>query len=310
MTACKTVYPPPLREGDTVGIIAPAGPVNQNLLNQGIAELEKLGLKTVLGKSVAAESGYLAGCDEIRQSDVNSMFKNPNIHALFAARGGYGCMRMLECLDYKSVRLNPKIVLGMSDITALQSALFKKSGLVTLAGPMVAGCIGNGLDHISSESLHHFLFRPISHNYIFASATEGKVLAPGRAVGNLLGGCLSLICALLGSKYSCSFKNAILFIEDVNEPLYRIDRMLMQLHLAGVFKKISGLILGRFLDSSGNILDNEVESILFSIITRPGFPIISRIPHGHSLPNLTFPHGAHVELNTDDKSLRVAVDGP
>lgn len=304
------IIPAPLKRGDLVGIVAPSGPTDTELLNMGIEFLRGLGFNVLAGCNVNAQCGYLAGPDGQRCRDFNAMLREPRVRGVCFARGGYGVMRILDAIDIEAVRTDPKILLGMSDITALQLSLFTRAGLVTFAGPMPAGQMAAGLDSVSAESLVTALTTPVEPRDLFISSPGVRVLRSGKASGVLIGGCLSLVCALLGTAHSPDYADAILFLEDVNEPAYRIDRMLTQLKLAGILARIRGMVLGHFMgsDENGN-LGSTVEKIALELTEDNPVPVVSRFLHGHTLPNLTVPHGAPADLDTHIPSLVVWPSG-
>lgn len=297
--------PRPLNRGDTVGVVAASGPVDVQVLRKGTAYLEESGFSVRLGCFVDERQSYLAGTDEHRCADLNDMLRDPEISGICLARGGYGSMRLLERLDYDAVLGRPKIVLGMSDVTALQLSLFNRCGLVTLAGPMIAGQVARGLDELSAQWFVKGLTEPFAARNLFDLDGDLRVLRQGRARGCILGGCLSLVTALLGTDFSPDYSSAVLFLEEVHEPLYRVDRMLTHLRLAGVFDAVAAIVCGHFLGPGGKKLDREVDDLLLELTKERPVPIISGFPHGHTLPNVTIPHGIPVELNTDSMTLLV-----
>jgi muramoyltetrapeptide carboxypeptidase len=308
--------PRPLVPGDLVGIVAPSGPAEAELLMKGIDYLERRGFRTLKGRYVEERRGYLAGTDRQRTDDLNSMLRNPDVRAVVFARGGYGIMRLLDSVDHAALALDPKILVGMSDLTALQLSLFARGGLVTFSGPMVAGQIADGLDELSEASLLGAMTCPIGGRDLLLEAAadsfhprradgKGRLRATrrGRACGPLLGGCLSLVAALLGTRHSPDYNSAVLLLEDVNEPVYRIDRMLTQLKLAGVLDRVGAILLGYFIGPDGDDLGMEVDRLVEELTMRTQVPVISGLPHGHRLPNLTLPHAAVVELDADALSM-------
>jgi muramoyltetrapeptide carboxypeptidase len=302
------LVPRPLQAGDTVAVVAASGPADPALLVTGVEWLESRGFRVVAGPNVRNRNGYLAGTDDERVVDLNSMLADSRVRGIFAARGGYGSMRILESLETELVRRDPKIIVGMSDITALQLYLFSQCGLVTFSGPMVAGQMAQGLDSLSVESLLQTVTVPLDGKELIpGSFVESmRVVRPGNSSGILIGGCLSLVTALLGTPYCPDFSGAILFLEEVNEPPYRIDRMLTQLRLAGVFEQIRGVVTGHFLGPQGGDIQQEAERIIVEITESSHCPVIAGLPHGHTLPNLTLPHGIPVTMDTRKKSLKVS----
>lgn len=289
-----------------MGVIASSGPPVPDLLEVGLTFLRNKGFRAVRGKHLLESDDYLAGSDHQRSSDLNEMLCEPSIAAIMFARGGYGTMRLLEYINREAIADHPKILLGMSDVTALQLSLFAACNLVTFAGPMIAGQVADGLDPISEEWLVKALTEPILERNLWPSDPPSvRVLRQGEASGVLIGGCLSLITALLGTEHVPDFAGKILLIEDINESLYRIDRMLTQLKLCGALRKITGLVLGHFIGPEQVDLAEKVETMILEFTKNNPVPVISRFPHGHRLPNLTLPVGVPIEMNTEAGELVV-----
>ena len=285
------ILPPPLEKGDRIGIIAPASPIpNREKLERGIEVLESLGFRVELGKNVFKSNLYLAGSDEERYSDLIEFVERDDIKAIIAARGGYGTLRLLPMLDFEKFYVNPKIIMGFSDLTSLLIPITERTGLVTFEGPMVASLFSKR-DELSIE---YFLKAVKIRDYTIApNPLQLHVIQPGNARGELLGGCLSLINALLATPYEPVFRGKILFIEEVDEPLYRIDRMLTQLRLAGVFDEISGIIFGEFVG------DFDQKDLLYVLTDRTGdlgIPVVYGFPFGHGDHFVTIPVGAEGSL--------------
>ncbi len=218
-------------------------------------------------------------------------------------------MRILDMVDCAAISRDPKLMVGMSDLTALQLSVFRRCGLATFSGPMIAGQVAMGLDRLSEESFRNALFQPVRESDLFSTCRDMlKVLRPGRASGFLLGGCLSMVTALMGTEHMPEMDGCILLLEDVSEPLYRIDRMLTQLRLAGLLKAIRGMVLGHFLGPQDQSIIEGVESLVLELTEDHPVPIVSGFPHGHVLPNITVPHGVPVELDTEALSLTVRAD--
>ncbi|MEW6352274.1 MAG: LD-carboxypeptidase [Thermodesulfobacteriota bacterium] len=304
----ELLIPEPLRPGDLVGVVAPCGPVEEGALVRGITFLERLGFRVVQGDNCTRQRGYLAGHDRQRLENLTGMLESPEIRAVLFARGGYGSMRILDGIDCGAIRRDPKILLGMSDATALQLSLFARCGLVSLSGPMVAGQMAKGLDEPSERSLVDALTLPFAgKDLVEAFAATARVIRHGRAEGLFLGGCLSLVTSLLGTAHVPDFSGAVLFLEDVNEPPYRLDRMFTHLKLAGVLDRISGLVLGHFTGPRGIDVSPDAERIARELTDTHPVPILAGFPFGHALPNLTLPCGVPVELDTDGPRLTVTV---
>ena len=296
------VKPKRLKPGDTIGIISPASsPDDLIKINNGVQYLEKLGYRVEVGKNVGSQEGYLAGSDSQRLSDLHDMFKNKDVKAIFSIRGGYGSGRLLDKIDYKLIRSNPKIFVGYSDINALQLAFFEKTGLITFAGPMVAVDFHDEVSPFTEE----IFWRTITSNKKIGKLQNPKgekifVLTKGRAEGRILGGNLSIISSIMGTQYLPKFNGAVLLLEDINEAPYRIDRMFNQLKLAGVFKQIKGIILGRFVDCYES--DPEKRTFTLNDVVMDYFqnlklPVIYNIKHGHIKDNITIPYGIRCVVN-------------
>lgn len=289
------IKPPPLRPGDTIGVIAPAGPVDRDEIQPAIDLLKERGYHTLLSLNLFKKKGYLAGHDEARLEDFHAMFADSGIKAILCARGGFGTIRLLDRIDYDLVRSNPKVVAGYSDITALLFALFKETGLVTFHGPVLRNLARDPEDNLGS-----LLETTSSGEPGTVDLSGGTALKRGSAKGMVIGGNLSLICSLIGTPYMPDLKGAILFIEDTNEPMYRIDRMLTHLRLAGIIRNLSGLIAGDF---TGCGEPEELNRLLKEITHGINIPVVDGLPVGHGTQNRTIPMGISAELNTKDMQL-------
>ena len=298
----KIIKPAKLKTGDVIGIIAPASaPIDPTKLENGIRYIERNGYRVELGKNVNKIEGYLAGTDQERADDLNSMFKNKNVKAIFCLRGGYGASRILDKINYKLIRTNPKILVGYSEITALQMAIMQKAGLVTFAGPMVATDFGNGITSYTEE----FFWRIISSNKKIGRLKypDNEKLVPitrGGSSGRIIGGNLSVLSALIGTEYFPELKSRILILEEVNELPYKVDRLLNQLRLLKVFKQIKGIILGRFVDcyeddtskrtlTLGEVMEHYMNDL--------NIPVLYTFPYGHIKDKVTVPFGINVKMN-------------
>lgn len=289
-----------LHKGDVIGIAAPASPPSSiDDLNKGIRYLEHIGYRIEVGKHVYKKFGYLAGEDKCRAADLNNFISNPRVKAIFMVRGGYGSHRILQMIDYKSLKRNPKIIVGYSDITAIQLAVLKKIGLVTFAGPMVAPDFSKPI----SENTEELFWRSITSTKSVGGISEYQsesfqLIHRKKAEGILLGGNLSVISSLVGTPYIPSFSNSILILEDIQEAPYRIDRMLHQLKLANKFKNLSGVVLGDFSTCKGE--DNKPTFTLqeiFNFVFKK-YPLMSNARFGHIKNALTIPYGIKCRMDT------------
>ena len=307
----KNLIPPKLQPGDVVGIVTPASQPygeKRERYEKGIAYLREQGYEVVEGHNARAERGYLAGTDEQRAADLNDMFSNPEVKGIFCTRGGYGTLRLLDRIDYEAIRRNPKIFVGYSDITTLQLAIYQQTGLVTFSGPMVAVEMGKGIDKFTEHNLWRMITdeQPLGE-FPMPSGQQLKTYRAGQAEGRLLGGCLSLITPLLGTKYMPDFNNAILVVEDIDEDTYRLDKHFAQLRLAGVLQKLSGIVFGQFIDCEPKGEDAPpfltVEEVIADYIEGLNIPVVGKMPYGHGDVKVTLPIGAQVILDADSGKL-------
>lgn len=282
-----------LHRGDTVGIVCPAGPVREDLLASGIKTLESLGLKVKPGHHVRAELGYLAGSDRERAEDINRMLADPSVKGIFCARGGFGCTRILDLVDYGAAAQNPKVFVGYSDITALHLALAKNAGLVTFHGPMAAE-MTEDFPRYNLDCLERALFCPEPLGEIKNPEGEDPpvTLFPGRAKGPIKGGNLSLLCSTIGTPYEIDTRGCIFFVEEIGEPPYKIDRMLTHLRMAGKFEQAAAIVFGRWKKCSDDKHpDTRVDHLLAEIAKAEQKPCISNVMIGHDKYNITIPLG-------------------
>lgn len=301
------IKPKHLKPGDRIAIIAPSSPVDEDKMILSIDSVKFLGLKPILYPSVTMTHGYLSGPDAVRAADINNAFANPDIDGIFCIRGGYGVTRILNSIDYKMISKNPKLFLGYSDITGLHVALNQLSNLVTLHSPMPTRG-WSSLDPITLQSLTDNLFSALPSG--FAPDIEDEqieIINPGTAEGPMIGGNLSLLTAALGSPYEVDTKNKILFIEEVEEKNYRIDRGLTSLALAGKFDQCKGIILGTWADCGDPELEqgkNLTLHQIFEEVVKPfGKPTINNFRAGHIYPQITIPMGVRAKLDATNGSV-------
>ncbi|HLP16371.1 MAG TPA: LD-carboxypeptidase [Bacteroidota bacterium] len=300
--------PQAIHKGDTVGIIAPASaPLSQERIDKGAEYLERIGYRVKFAPNVRAVRGYLAGADRQRADDINRMFTDTSVRAIIAVRGGYGTPRVLDLLDYAAIRRNPKILVGYSDLTALQLAIYRKTGLVTFSGPMAGVEMFKGIDPFTEEHFWRMLtstkkIGPVKNPDDRPFAT----LCKGKAEGRLLGGNLSLISSIIGTPYAPSFNDALLFFEEVEEECYRFDRMLCQLKLAGVFRDARGVLIGELTDvkpsdpSKPFLTKEEVLTDYFASLAKP---VMTGLVYGHIARKLTMPVGTTAVMDASRRTL-------
>jgi muramoyltetrapeptide carboxypeptidase len=303
----KLLKPERLNFGDTVGIVAPASaPPDPQAVDRAAAALEKFGFQPKLAKNVRARLGFLAGTDRERAEDLMTMFADKKVKAIICLRGGYGASRILDRLDYETIRRNPKILSGYSDITSLHLALAKKVNLVSIHAPMLNGALAD--PKVPAFTKNSF-FRTVMEANPAGSLRENytektiSVLRGGVAEGRLAGGNLSLICASLGTPFAPAFKSKILFFEDVSEKPYRLDRMLTQLWNAGVFSQVAGVAVGvnsQCDDDSENKTGEYRQSgaeVLQERLALVRVPVVTGLPFGHVDLNATIPVGVMARLD-------------
>jgi len=303
----KLLKPERLNFGDTVGIVAPASaPPDPQAVDRAAAALEKFGFQPKLAKNVRARLGFLAGTDRERAEDLMTMFADKKVKAIICLRGGYGASRILDRLDYETIRRNPKILSGYSDITSLHLAIAKKVNLVSIHAPMLNGALAD--PKVPAFTKNSF-FRTVMEANPAGSLRENytektiSVLRGGVAEGRLAGGNLSLICASLGTPFAPAFKSKILFFEDVSEKPYRLDRMLTQLWNAGVFSQVAGVAVGvnsQCDDDSENKTGEYRQSgaeVLQERLALVRVPVVTGLPFGHVDLNATIPVGVMARLD-------------
>lgn len=299
-----------LKFGDTLGLIAPSGAVRtEGAIERAVAETERMGFKVKLGESAGQKYGYLSGTDEVRARDINRMFADDEVDAIVCLRGGYGAMRILDQLDYELIAKHPKIFMGFSDITALHIALLEKCGLVTFHGPMAAAnWAGKPLDDFSRDSMYRALMNAEpAGELVNPPEYPRQTVNPGKAEGQLVGGNLMLIASSLGTPWELDTKDRIIFIEEVGERTYCVDRMLTQLRLAGKFRDCAGVVFGDFADCPIEYPEFglTLEEIIRDVVAPCGKPVFTGLRCGHCSPKLTLPFGVRARLDADQCTLTV-----
>jgi len=293
----QVIYPPPINKGDTIGLVAPAGSlVSKENFTEGVQILEKKGFKVKFNRKLLNTRGYLAGSDQERADEFNKLWADPEIKAVVAARGGYGCLRMIDLIDMKQIRKHPKILIGFSDLTVLLNAILKKTGMVTFHGPVVTTLAS--IDKQSKTSFFNILTGKTPE---LIKPAKVEVLKAGKAKGVLLGGNLATLVHMLGTPHESPWNNTILFIEDIGESPYRLDRFLTHLYQAKRLQKIKGLILGTFTDDDrkeNGAMQKAVHERIAELFKNTDIPVWENFPTGHSRRNLTLPIGEMVEMDS------------
>ena len=293
--------PPALRPGDTLGVIAPSGPVKPELLAQGVQELQRIGYRVVLGDGILSSQGYFAGGHRQRAEAFLDLLANPDINGIFCARGGYGSNYVVEYLAAPAVlrrlrTLPPRIVMGYSDVTSLLLFFSQRLGWVTFQGPMLTKDFAEGEAAYDRCVLERVLSDPASGFILRSNALS---LRAGVAEGKLVGGCLSLLTATLGTPEEIDTRGAILLLEDIDEKPYRIDRMLFQLRRAGKFQGVAAFVFGEMIGcrpASSPV--GGLHDVILDAIGKMKVPIVFGFPFGHTNGgNLTIPLGVRARLS-------------
>lgn len=299
----KTVVKPAaLKAGDLVSVVAPASNLKADYLARGVAELERLGFRVKHRADILDKARYTAGSDQRRAEELMQAFADPEVKAVWAARGGYGVMRILPLLDEDVLRANPKVFIGYSDMTALHLYLYRRFGWVTFHGPMAAKDLAGGAGHYDCETLLAVLTQAQPMGEIKTSKTEMLHRGSGDAVsGRLLGGCLSLIAAMMGTPDEPDTRDSILFLEDTGARPYAVDRMLQQLRLAGKLDEIRGIVFGEMTDCVQHAEQGySIQDVLAECTADLAVPVMFGLPSGHSpVGNLTLPLGVTATLDAE-----------
>ena len=296
------IKPAALKSGDKVGVVAPASSFHREEFEAGCAKLRELGYEPVYSESIFDRDLYFAGTAERRVRELESMFERDDVKAIVCARGGYGANYLLPVLDLPKIAAHPKVLVGYSDLTCLLTYILDATGLVTFHGPMVAKDFAreHGVDSASWQTLMGANPEFDSSNY-----SGFKPLANGFAESVLYGGCLSILVASLGTPYEIQTAGTILFIEDVATKPYQIDRMLMQLKLAGKFNGVKGIIFGEMLDcAQPGSHGYTLEDVVLRVVGDLGVPIAFGLPSGHvSKSNITLPFGVNAALEVTQSTV-------
>lgn len=312
----ELIKPNMIKPGDTVGLITPGTAVTDPDDLAKVKEiLDFLGLKYKLGVNVKSGTGYKSRSISERVNDIHSFFEDPDVKGVFCIRGGYGSIQILDYIDYKMIRENPKVFLGYSDITALHLAINKFSGLITFHGPvMVSSFTEFTMNSLKQAIMNNQIIGKVSNPQTIANFRKVhpiRTIKSGIAEGKLIGGNLSLITSLMGTKYEINTKDSILFIEDVGEEPYRLDRMLSQLKIAGKFRDAKGIIIGECAGcnfdklNSSRVWDYTLGEILDQTFSDLEIPILFGLTIGHTADQITLPIGLNAILDADEGSIMI-----
>ena len=299
--------PQQLKKGDLIGIVSPASPpADSSCIERGVRYLERLGYNVAVGDHAARVHGYLAGTDDERLADLHGFFADRRVKAIIAVRGGYGTPRLLPKLNYSLIARNPKILGGYSDLTALQLALWKRCRLITFHGPMAGVEMADSIDSFTEEMFWSLLTSTKKLGQLNLSGFHPVSLCSGKASGRLLGGNLSLVTSLTGTRYLPDMRDGILFLEETGEEPYRVDRMMMQLCNAGILSACGGIVAGQFTDCIPKDQSRPsltVDDILTETALRSGKPFLSNLPFGHVPQKMTLPIGLRTSIDASERTM-------
>ncbi len=306
--------PKRLSKGDTIGLIAPGSGVGRSSFEKAIATIKRLGFTPYYTENLRVNNGFLGGTDQQRIDDIHHMFENDIVDGILCIRGGYGSNRLLAMIDYDLIKNNPKLFMGYSDITALLYGIYSQTGLTCFHGPVGVSSFKGYAENtfvkeVVSAKKGLVIKRPKSWVEKDNKAFNSLIINRGKAQGVLIGGNLSVLVALIGTPYDIDFSDKILFLEEIGEPPYKIDRMLTQLLLSGKLAQLKGIALGVFIDCDDNPEDEDydksisLEEVLKERLADLNIPIMYGLPFGHISDNATIPFGVRAELNTEKESL-------
>ncbi len=306
----KKIKPKRLKKGDVIGLITPGSYIGDEALEKAVSNLESMGFQVKMGQHIRSERGFTAGTDTERLTDLHAMFADEEVAGIWCARGGYGCTRLLPMIDYKLIQKNPKALIGYSDITALLNAIYLKTGLVGFHGPVGA----SDFTEYNKTQLEALLLHPQANHIIKMApddptqtdeAFKPEIVHPGIAQGTLVGGNLSLLAAMAGTSYAPDLKGKLLFIEDIGEKPYRLDRMLTQMRQAHDLSQVAGIILGVFADCQPDEDDRSLSLMetLHDRLDDLNVPTIYGFSFGHIKDQCTFPVGITAKLDTLQKTV-------
>jgi muramoyltetrapeptide carboxypeptidase len=319
------VKPKGLRREDAIGVVAPAGPVDRERMERALARVQERGFRIKTYGDIYRSRGYLAGDDATRAAELMAAFADPETAAVWCARGGYGVVRILDRLDFDVIGRNPKVFVGFSDITLLHVAIQQRTGLITFHGPNLQDGFGKPDDMPAANEAA--LWRAVLasgeqpagastplRGYVFDFSGVGNLdlrpICAGVATGRLIGGNLAVICGVMGTPFEVETAGRILFLEDISERAYRIDRYLSLLKLSRKLSAVAGVLLGTFSYEEGEKADeqSDIQALFKDYLEPLGVPVLAGFPTGHERYNLALPMGALVELNADKQRVSVCED--
>ena len=316
------VKPKALRRGDAIGVVAPAGPVDRERMERALARVQERGFRIKTYGDIYRSRGYLAGEDEMRAAELMAAFADPETACVWCARGGYGVVRILDRIDFGVIARNPKVVVGFSDITLLHVTIQQQTSLLTFHAPNLQDGFGKP-DEMPAANEAALWQAVLARNeqkqggsttdrgytYDFGNVDNANLqpICPGVATGRLIGGNLAVMCGVVGTPFEVETTDRVLFLEDISERAYRIDRYLSQLKLAGKLATVAGVLLGTFSYEEGEKADkqSDIHAVFKEYLGDLGVPVLAGFPAGHDRYNLALPMGAQVKIDADQKSVTV-----
>ncbi len=302
----SVIKPPRLKAGDKLAIVAPGSYISEEELQDSIKNLNELGFETTYSEKILLQIGYFAGTDKERAEDLMEKFSDKSVNGIVCARGGYGCSRILPMLDYDVIRMNPKVLIGYSDVTALLYGIYQKTGLISFHGPVGTSTFND----YSVDNFKKVLINP-ERTSLFKNSTSGMdeniygvtTIVKGKGRGRLVGGNLSIMVSLIGTEFDVDYSNKIIFIEEIGEEPYRIDRMLTQLLQAGKFDHAAGIMMGIFRkcevkeEDASFIKSFNLIEVLKDRLGSLKIPVVYGMSFGHVKDKFTIPFGALAEID-------------
>ena len=305
------IKPSRLKPGDTIGLIAPGSYIDGRELKDSIKNLNELGFDVVYTNNILSKNGYFSGTDKQRASDVEQMFYRKDVSGIMCVRGGYGCTRILPLLNYNVIKVNPKVIIGYSDVTSLLYGIYKNTGLICFHGPIATSTFND----FTLDYFRKTLIDPVENLVLKNPVPESedkeykpKTIKDGIVRGELVGGNLSTVLSLIGTPYDCDTRNKIIFLEEMEEDPYRIDRMLTQMRMAGKFKDAAGVALGVFRDcepSEKSSFDSSFTliEVLKNRLGDLNIPVVYGMSFGHIKNKFTIPEGIKAELDASKQTI-------
>ncbi len=298
------ILPPRLKSGDTIALTAPAGAIfNEEYIEKAIKSFQAKGFKVIQGETLKQKFGYLAGTDEFRAKELNALFADKSVNAIVAMRGGWGCARLFNFIDFNIIAQNPKVISGFSDITSLLLAIYKKTGLITFHGP-----VGNStLDGLTIENFLQIVKDGEAVKMIQPANEPLNIIIKGKATGKLFGGNLSVWNSIIGSGYLPETKDAILFFEETEEEPYQVDRLLTQLELNGTLSSATGIVFGKCTKCEAEEPEKSftLEEVYRQKFGKLNIPVATGFNFGHVKDKFTIPIGVNATFDTSDSSLKL-----